>query len=162
MAQSAFRKLFVYGTLKVGEPNHHWLSDTKNGYAKFICKAATTKKMPLVIATRYNIPFLISKEGMGNYIAGEIYEVDDKMMKNCDILEDYPNLYDKEIQDLNIGVGDGTIPCYIYLLKKYPESLLKKPMLSEYRNTPELPYLDRSKRVDNILAKDDLNYKIEV
>lgn len=162
MAQSTFRKLFVYGTLKAGEPNHHWLTDTKNGYSKFICKAATTKKMPLVIATRYNIPFLINKEGVGNYVTGEIYEVDDKMMKNCDILEDYPNFYGKDIQDLNIGVGDGTVPCFIYLLKKYPDSLLKLPMLSEYRNTEELPYLERSKRVENILAKDDLNYKTEV
>jgi len=107
MAQSTFKKLFVYGTLKAGEPNHHWLSNVENGYSKYICKATTTKKMPLVLATRYNIPFLLDKAGGGNYVTGEIYEIDDKMMEKLDILEDYPKFYDREVQDMNIGIGEG-------------------------------------------------------
>uniref|UniRef100_A0A1B0D710 Gamma-glutamylcyclotransferase family protein n=1 Tax=Phlebotomus papatasi TaxID=29031 RepID=A0A1B0D710_PHLPP len=87
VARSALQKLFVYGTLKRGEPNHYWFKKSSNGYAKFVCKAATTKKMPLVIATRYNIPFLLDKPGHGNYVAGEIYEVDDRMMEKIENLE---------------------------------------------------------------------------
>lgn len=107
MAQSALKKVFVYGTLKTGEPNHHWLTDANNGYAKFFANATTTKKMPLIIATRYNIPFLLNKPDTGKYIIGEVYEIDEQMMGKLDILEDYPNLYQREIQNMNIGKGDG-------------------------------------------------------
>lgn len=94
-------KVFVYGTLKKGEPNHHWLTDIKNGAASFVAKATTDSKYPLVIATRYNIPFLLDRPGDGYNVAGEIYEVDDKMLSNLDILEDHPSLYVRELANVS-------------------------------------------------------------
>ena len=44
---------------------------------------------------RYNIPYLIDKPGSGNNIHGEVYEVDENMLKNLDILEDHPNYYQR-------------------------------------------------------------------
>ena len=44
--------VFVYGTLKKGQPNHHWLSDSENGFQRFISAAKTEVKFPLVIASR--------------------------------------------------------------------------------------------------------------
>lgn len=93
-------KVFVYGTLKKGEPNHHWLTRPENGFARFISAGSTDEKFPLVIGTRYNIPFLLDKRGMGHNIRGEIYEVDEVMFGNLDILEEYPNYYDREIQKI--------------------------------------------------------------
>lgn len=58
-------RVFVYGTLKSGQPNHFLMQDVKNGVSKFIAKAVTTEKFPLVVATRYNIPFLLNKPGTG-------------------------------------------------------------------------------------------------
>ena len=99
--------VFVYGTLKKGEPNHHWLSTTQNGFQKFLGQAETVNRFPLVIASRlgfiefniwnifylrYNIPYLMDKPGVGNKIMGEIYEVDDKMLEKLDELEDHPRL----------------------------------------------------------------------
>lgn len=55
--------VFVYGTLKYGEPNHNWFSKQKDAYYKFICNAKTEEKYPLVIATKYNIPFLLYSPG---------------------------------------------------------------------------------------------------
>lgn len=63
--------------------------------------------MPLVIGTRYNIPFLINKPGVGSYVTGEIYEVDDKMMHILDNLEDCQRIYKRAIQDMNMGIGEG-------------------------------------------------------
>lgn len=64
---SAQRHLvFVYGTLKTGQPNHHVMNDAKNGAATFVGKARTEKKWPLVISSKYNIPFLLPHEGRGN------------------------------------------------------------------------------------------------
>jgi gamma-glutamylaminecyclotransferase len=154
-------KVFVYGTLKKGQPNHHWLGNKSNGFASFLSPATTTQKMPLVIATRYNIPFLLNKPGEGSYVTGEIYEVDDNMMENLDRLESCPDLYARVVQEMNLGIGHGSMPCWIYLLNKYPEELLKLPTLTEYKNSPEQPYVEKAKRSHNFSAKDDLSYKQE-
>ena len=57
---------FVYGTLKRGEPNHHWLTKPENGDGKFCGLANTHEKFPLVIASRYNIPYVVAAPGQGN------------------------------------------------------------------------------------------------
>lgn len=57
-------KVFVYGTLKRGEPNHYWFRKTTNAIANFICEAETNEKYPLIIATKYNIPFLLFQAGI--------------------------------------------------------------------------------------------------
>lgn len=59
-------KVFVYGTLKQSQPNHYHLNDTKNGCAEFKSVARTINKYPLIISTKYNIPFLLQKEGTGH------------------------------------------------------------------------------------------------
>lgn len=106
-AANTLQKLFVYGTLKSGEANHNILQNSTNGVAKYWCKATTTKKMPLVIGTRYNIPFLLNKPGVGSYVTGEIYEVDEKMMNLLDNLEDCQRLYKRDTQLMNMGIGEG-------------------------------------------------------
>lgn len=75
--------------------------------ARYWCTATTTIKMPLVIGTRYNIPFLINKPGLGNYVTGEIYEVDDKMMDILDNLEDCQRIYKRDTQNMNMGIDEG-------------------------------------------------------
>lgn len=57
-------KVFVYGTLKKGEPNHQWFSHDNKGYYKFLYEAKTKDKYPLIIATEYNIPFLLYSPGL--------------------------------------------------------------------------------------------------
>lgn len=57
---------FVYGTLKRGQPNHHFLVTTETGSAEFVSTARTVKKYPLVISGQYNIPFLLYAEGKGH------------------------------------------------------------------------------------------------
>ena len=56
--------VFVYGTLKSGEPNHGLLQPPHN--ARFIGRGTTTERFPLVIASRYNIPFVLDSPGQGN------------------------------------------------------------------------------------------------
>lgn len=96
-------KVFVYGTLKRGEPNHHWLTRKENGIARFVGEGTTVERFPLVVGTRYNIPFLLDKRGEGHNIRGEVYEVDEKMFANLDILEDYPVYYDREVQTIKLN-----------------------------------------------------------
>ena len=59
------RPIFVYGTLKKGEPNNYLLNDKTKGFAKFLGKAKLTDKYPLVVATNANVPLLLPKKGLG-------------------------------------------------------------------------------------------------
>ena len=36
--------VFVYGTLKRGEPNHHWMTDKYHGSEKFVAEGQTVEK----------------------------------------------------------------------------------------------------------------------
>lgn len=56
-------KVFVYGTLKRGEPNHGWFEKHESGKFKLVCEAKTVEQYPLIIATNYNIPFLLYSPG---------------------------------------------------------------------------------------------------
>ncbi|KRF97562.1 uncharacterized protein Dwil_GK20731, isoform B [Drosophila willistoni] len=149
--------VFVYGTLKSGQPNHHWLTLPQNGKSTFLAKGKTSVKFPLVIGTRYNIPFLLDKPGQGNQIEGEIYEVDKDMFGKLDELEEYPKYYDREQQQI-LTENNETLQCWLYLLRKFPDRLLDKPHLTSYNNSSEQPYNEKSVRDPKIVAKDDLNY----
>ena len=65
----ALHRIFVYGTLKRGHPNYSRFLDPAAKYmygvAEFVGVAKLVNKYPLVIASRYNIPFLLSAEGKG-------------------------------------------------------------------------------------------------
>ena len=58
--------VFMYGTLKRAEANHYHLETTENGHAEFIGPAQTEKSFPLIVATKYNLPFLLWAEGSGH------------------------------------------------------------------------------------------------
>ena len=81
--------LFVYGTLKNGFHNHHLLED-----AEFVCSAITKQKYPMVNIEEY-FPYLIDVEGDGYYIEGEVYKINEEILAMLDILEGYPDLYNR-------------------------------------------------------------------
>lgn len=49
MATSQVFKIFVYGTLKRGQPNNFLLTNRDNGIARFLGEGKTSEKYPLVI-----------------------------------------------------------------------------------------------------------------
>lgn len=57
--------IFCYGTLKKGQPNNKIIIDETTGHAKFICQGCAKHKYPLIIASEYNIPYLLYAEGKG-------------------------------------------------------------------------------------------------
>ena len=63
--------VFVYGTLKTGEPNHHVLQDPTKGKKELLGVGETASKFPLVVASRYNIPYLLDAPGEGLNVKGE-------------------------------------------------------------------------------------------
>lgn len=97
--------IFVYGTLKFNQPNHYWLTNPENGIARAISSGKTAKEYPMLIATRYNIPFLLKVPGVGNQINGEIYAINEPMLAKLDELEGHPEFYLRE--KINIIADDG-------------------------------------------------------
>ena len=63
---SKWHRIFVFGTLKTGEPNKWHLNEVQNGKATLLATAETVNKYPLVVATKFNIPFLLAAEGTGH------------------------------------------------------------------------------------------------
>lgn len=158
--KSPLHRVFVYGTLKRGEPNHGIIKDAANGYAKFLGLGRTTVSYPLVIGTKYNIPFLLKKADVGNFVLGEIYDVDSKMLTRLDELEEHPTLYERTEEEvllapeaaLNSGktfeeTGELT-KSWIYFLPRYRASLLDNLMYASYSNNGShgLKYCERCVR----------------
>ncbi|XP_055475195.1 gamma-glutamylaminecyclotransferase isoform X3 [Psammomys obesus] len=87
--------VFVYGTLKRGQPNHKVMLDRSHGSAVFRGRGCTVESFPLVIAGEHNIPWLLNLPGKGRCVAGEIYEVDEKMLGFLDDFEGCPSMYQR-------------------------------------------------------------------
>lgn len=134
-ANSYSHYVFAYGTLKTGEPNCGVITDAKNGKAIFLGKGKTLKKWPLVIASSYNIPYLLHCEGKGHRVAGEVYGVDDKMLHFLDEFECHPRYYVRKEEEVDLVDHEGRTVrqrVWIYFLKNYRQELLSKTFLEEY------------------------------
>lgn len=91
---------------------------------------------------------------------GEVYEVDDKVLANLDILEDHPKLYVRSENNVELlGIdnnSDGAISnkvtkVWTYFIRNFREELLHKPMLESYSSvgTHGLKYVERYLRDPN-------------
>lgn len=147
MSSTLMHRVFVYGTLKTSQPNNYVLQ-TCHGVAQFIGKGITKSLYPLVVACRYNIPFLLPFEGKGKNINGEVYSVDDKMLNILDDFEGHPTFYKR--QQISVLLGDKCELCWCYILQKCRPELLQLPFIDNYdNNTQQLKYVIRYKRDEN-------------
>ncbi|XP_026121025.1 gamma-glutamylaminecyclotransferase C isoform X1 [Carassius auratus] len=134
-------RVFVYGTLKKGQPNFMML-DAANGRAEFLARARTVDRYPLVIATKYNIPFLLNVPGKGQRVHGEIYSVDQQMMHFLDRFEGCPEMYQRTTVQLEVQDGDGEgentlkpgslVETFVYSTTTYQPEWLQKPTYENY------------------------------
>ena len=74
--------VFVYGTLKQGHPNHHWLAG---------CPCAGQAQLDGLVLHDLG-PFPMAIHGSG-IVVGELYRVDAATLKALDRLEGVPRLY---------------------------------------------------------------------
>jgi gamma-glutamylcyclotransferase (GGCT)/AIG2-like uncharacterized protein YtfP len=87
--------VFVYGTLKAGETNHHWLA------------GASCLGRRLLPGVRLHdlgpYPMALLTEDATDVIHGELYAVDAAGLARLDQLEDFPHLYDRSLRALADG-----------------------------------------------------------
>tara|TARA_R100001082_G_C4360744_1_gene159252 strand:- start:338 stop:937 length:600 start_codon:yes stop_codon:yes gene_type:complete len=97
--------VFVYGTLKMGGHNHHYLKDSE--FVKHLDFPDLT-----LIDTGYGFPAVIKKRGYSVY--GEVYKIDDKTLLNLDRLEGEGSLYFREECSLRIKGKEERVKVYIW------------------------------------------------
>ncbi|KAF4119109.1 gamma-glutamylaminecyclotransferase C [Onychostoma macrolepis] len=130
-------RVFVYGTLKKGQPNYFRMENTSNGQAVFLARARTVEPYPLVIATKHNIPFLLNVPGTGQRVYGEIYRVDQKMLEFLDRFEHCPEWYQRTKIQLEVQDGDAEgeksiEEAFVYRKTTYESEWLQKPTYESY------------------------------
>jgi len=147
MNMSENQLVFVYGTLKSGQPNYTHMLDSRNGQAVFVSKARTVDKWPLVIASKYNIPYLLKCEGQGHHIVGEVYEVDIRMLDFLDEFEGHPGNYLRSRIEVILEMSGSPMECWTYILVNY-NSMLELPFYEDYSSTGPhgLEYVPKNKR----------------
>ncbi len=79
--------LFVYGTLKKGFGNHHYLKT-----ATLLGAAKTALPYPMILKHKA-FPYLINKPKKGLQVKGELYQIDYPTLLKIDELEGYPEHY---------------------------------------------------------------------
>jgi len=95
--------VFVYGTLRRGEANHHWL-----GNAPLLGQHRTAARYTLLDLGPY--PAAIATGNTA--IVGELYGLDNGLLARLDELEDYPREYTRA----RIPVPQGSAWMYLYRL----------------------------------------------
>ncbi|XP_071040219.1 gamma-glutamylaminecyclotransferase C isoform X2 [Parasteatoda tepidariorum] len=150
--------VFVYGTLKVDEPNYDQMIDPSLGRATYVSKGRTLQKWPLVIASRFNIPFLLYREGVGKNIVGEIFLVDQKMLSHMDAFECHPTYYTRIEVEVEVLEKENDskfnlptiVKPWVYFLMRFRPDLLTLNYLEDYhsRGSHGLEYISSEDTTD--------------
>lgn len=141
------QRVFVYGTLKKGQPNHHLISGgIESGDCRVEGVGVTEAKYPLIVTTRYNVPFLLDAPNARNAVnvEGEVYSVNDKMMEILDDLEAHPTFYTRS--QIPIIFQDKSEKMWCYLMKNFRQDVLQLPMYSKYDFKARGTYVGRADR----------------
>ena len=101
--------LFVYGTLKRGGLNHHYLKG-----ARFIGDAFTKEEYALYIS---DFPLVVRGHAVSR-IKGEAYEVKWPVLNQVDMLEDHPHLYFREEVPIILKATNRVLNAWMYFFPK--------------------------------------------
>ncbi|KAL5010318.1 hypothetical protein ScPMuIL_012623 [Solemya velum] len=158
MAEVGCTNIFVYGTLKRGQPNHPEMAQQG---PTFVCSGVTESLFPLIIGSTWNLPFLLFVKGTGKRINGEIYKITPKQLSWLDYFEGHPDLYEREKITVITTNDEGDQPveremqCWCYFFKNFDKELLNEPYLDTY-DDETLEEGKRYKREEDIHHRDEL------
>lgn len=110
-------KVGVYGTLRKGFGNHHYMSGSPQ-IAEGVIKGYTMRAS--------GIPFVHPGDGE---VYVEVYSVDETDMPDIDALEGHPRWYKREI--VPVHTSDGIVEAWVYLM---PERLVDDVQIVESGN----------------------------
>ncbi|RUS74454.1 hypothetical protein EGW08_017792 [Elysia chlorotica] len=139
--------VFVYGTLKTGLRNHEVMTNPHEGLAKFLGSGETVLRYPMVVNEEFHVPFLLHREGEGEHIEGELYQVDDAKLSSLDHLEGHPHFYQRLVTRVKTSGKDfpptvtsladagSVVEAWTYFIMSFRQELLDLPKLKSYSST---------------------------
>lgn len=91
-------------------------------------------------------------------VIGEVYEVDESMLKHLDILEEHPTFYTRELEQIVLCTDDVELESWIYLLKKFKPEILEREHFTDYSSSGAhgLLYAERYQRDPSYNYKQDV------
>jgi gamma-glutamylaminecyclotransferase len=133
-------RVFVYGTLKRGFPNHPLLERSQ-----LLGEALTCERWPLLIAGRWFVPCMRERRGEGHRVRGELYAVDAATLEALDELEgvNEPDGYDRRAIEVERGPGDERLEAQAYF-KRAPLGAVHSDPLECYDDDRYVRRLSRS------------------
>lgn len=139
------QRVFVFGTLKQGFPNHH-----RNRGRRVSGRYRTVEAYPLLLVGERHSPWLVDAPGEGLPVYGEVYELEDAALADMDLLEriDQPDGYRRrELLVIDeMSSREQLIQAYLKPVEQYlalPTEEIRSAPLSEYSLTLAASYRPR-------------------
>lgn len=120
--------VFVYGTLRKQEHNHHFLADAKC----IECECWTYGKL---YDTGYGYPAMVKDQSEKVY--GELYKINEDQLKGLNQLEGYigdghkNNLYDRVTQE--VYTRNSSVQAFVYIYASSKIAELKGDSFSDWK-----------------------------
>ena len=126
-SETEYFKVFVYGTLKRGQGNHHLLKDSQ-----FLGKAHTKFKWAMINNSNGSFPYLLQTLRHGEHVQGEVFKVNRATLTRLDILEGTPKHYRRAKLDVNYNDGGSEKGVITYVKVHITQEDLQQPKLKEW------------------------------
>ena len=139
-ATGGSQKVFVYGTLKRGFPNHHYMHG-----ATFLAQARTVDAYPLVVGGAWFTPYLIPEQGQGHQVAGELWDVPEAMLPALDELESthLPNGYRRHLIPVLATGAAAAQDAWTYFRERRHIAFIHTAALDDYQDRRYVAAEDR-------------------
>ena len=134
-------KVFVFGTLKRGFPNHAEGLASEISLGEF----KTLQRYPLVVAGPWFSPVMLPEPGIGHRVIGEVYEVGDAKLAELDRIESthLPDGYRRLTIQVEACATGAVIEAEVYLKERRLVSLIHTDYLADYQDRR---YIHKSRR----------------
>ncbi len=106
--------IFVYGSLRKGLRNHHYLQNSE-----YVGDFTSEKQFHLITYKNLHFPYLLENAEIDkpmNFVTGEIYKVKNDILKKIDNLEYNSELYERK--KYIFKNNEQEIEAYVYILIK--------------------------------------------
>ena len=133
-------KVFVFGTLKRGFPNH---GEGMRG-ERYLGDCRTVERYPMVVAGRWFSPVMMPEPGVGERVSGELYEIGDAKLAELDRIESthLPDGYRRHAIKVESATGV-LVEAQAYMKERRLVTLVHSGHLTDYQDHR---YVHKSKR----------------
>ena len=135
--------VFVFGTLKNGFPNHHYLVNQI-----LVGEFLTQQAYPLYLVGERYSPWMMDQPGQGMQVCGEVYKVDQQCLQALDRLERISasdGYRRKEIQVINRQDGIKlSVNCYLKPASQLSNREIRVGPIAEYLSQHAADYRSRT------------------